>query len=80
MYSTLKKWARAAAPRGGQVVVCIDEHMFMIFPDRDADLGMVSADHRIITGVRQTSAGPQLDAVVVHKDDPRARDIAGTKK
>jgi hypothetical protein len=79
-YSTLKKWAKAAAPRGGQIVVCVDEHMFVLFPERNVDLGIVSPDHRIITGIRQTPAGFQLDAYSVHKDDPRAKEIAGAKK
>jgi hypothetical protein len=36
-YSTLKKWARSRPP-GGQVVVCIDDHMYMILPDREVRL------------------------------------------
>jgi hypothetical protein len=54
--------------------------MFVLFPERNVDLGIVSPDHRIITGIRQTPAGFQLDAYSVHKDDPRAKEIAGAKK
>jgi len=72
-YSTFKKWAAAAAPAGGQVIVAVDQHMHAIFPDHDADLGVVTPDQRIITGYMDTPYGLRLDAIVVGKDDPRAK-------
>ena len=39
----------------------------------DTDLGIVTPDQRIITGYMDTPNGPQLNAVVVDKDDPRAK-------
>jgi hypothetical protein len=70
-YSMLKMWAEAAVPHRGQVVVCVGQRYFMIFPDRDIDLGIVTPDHRIITGEQKTPSGIRLEAFVMHKDDPR---------
>jgi hypothetical protein len=75
-YSELKSWAARAVPYRGQVVACVGRRMYMIFPDRDVDLGIVGDDDRIITGERTTSHGVQLEAYKLHKDDPRAQNLA----
>ncbi len=39
-YATLKKWAKAAAPHKGQVIVSVGARAYMILPDRDVDLSV----------------------------------------
>ena len=76
-YSTLKQWEENAVPYRGQVMACVGSRMYMIFPDRDVDLGEVNTDEElIVTGERMTPTGIQLDAFKIHKDDPRAKQLA----
>jgi hypothetical protein len=74
-YSTFKEWAESAVPYRGQIVACVGRHMYMIFPDRDVDLGIVSDDQLIVTGERTTSHGIVLEAFKISKDDPRAKTL-----
>jgi hypothetical protein len=74
-YSQLKRWAAAVVPHRGQVVACIGQRTFMIFPDRDVDLGIVGDDDRIITGERETPLGIHLEAYKLHNDDPRVQGL-----
>ena len=74
-YSQLKEWATSAVPYRGQVVACVSRHMFMVFPDRDVDLGIVDDDHLIVTGERTTPFGVKLEAFLLHKDDPKAKTL-----
>ena len=60
--------AKQAAPRGEYVLVDAGGRAIVVLPDRDVDLGFVGPDERIVTTLR----GPKLDAIKVHKDDPRA--------
>lgn len=75
-YSELKRWATAGAPHRGQVIVCVGRQTFVVFPDREVDLGIVNDDDRIVTGEKMTPYGLQLDAYKLHKDDPRAQHLA----
>lgn len=75
-YSDLKRWAAAAVPSMGQVVVQIGRRVIVILPDKDVDLGEVADDERIVTAEQRTPFGPRLDALKVKHDDPR---IAGMK-
>ena len=70
-YSALKEWATAAVPHHRQVTACVGRRYYMIFPDRDVDLGIVGDDDRIMTGETKTPYGIQLEAYKLHKDDPR---------
>ena len=72
-YSTLKQWARHAVTAGGQVMVTIGERRIMVFPDKDVDLGVVGADERVLILRNPTPAGLKLDAIKLHKDDPRVQ-------
>ena len=74
-YSALKEWAMAAVPHRGQVIACVGQKAYMIFPDRDVDLGIVTDDDRIITGQTQTPDGIRQQAYKLHKDDPRVQKL-----
>jgi hypothetical protein len=69
----LKDWARRSMSFRGQVIAAIGRRMFMIFPDRDVDLGIVGLDEFIVVNAVETPAGPRLEAAKVGRDDPRAR-------
>lgn len=75
-YSALKAWAKAAVPHRGQVVVYIGDHVLVVFPDREVDLGLMKPDHRIVTGESRNAFGVHLEAFLVHKDDPRLNNLA----
>jgi len=68
-YSTLKNWAKIAATQNRQVMACAGPRTYMIFPDRDVDLGIVEPDHHVITVNAANGSGGE--ALVVHQDDPR---------
>ncbi|MDR3455845.1 MAG: hypothetical protein P4N60_00245 [Verrucomicrobiae bacterium] len=74
-YSTLKSWAAAAVPHHGQVVVQVNYNVWVILPDKDVYLGFVDQDQRIITTETKTPFGIELDAVLLHKDDPRMNSL-----
>jgi hypothetical protein len=74
-YTQLKRWAEAAVPHRGQVVACVGQHMYMIFPNRDVDLGVIGDDELLVTGERQTPFGVRLEAYKIHKDDPKAQQL-----
>jgi hypothetical protein len=71
-YSGLKKLAAGAAMHGGWVIVRVERHTYVIFPDRDVDLGDVGDDETVITGESRTPMGVRLEAYKVRRDDPRA--------
>ena len=50
--------------------------MYMIFPDRDVDLGVVGLDEFIVVDEVSTPFGTRLEARKVSKDDPRAQAFA----
>lgn len=66
-YSTLKKWSKAAVPHGGMVMACVGARMYVIFPDRDVDLGLVGPEDRIVTNEQRTPQGIRLEARVERK-------------
>ena len=74
--SQLKEWAITAAREEVQLLVCIGRRMHAIFPDRDVDLGLVQEDEVIVTGRRRTPWGIEMDALKLHKDDPRVRELS----
>jgi hypothetical protein len=79
-YSKLKQWAEAAVPYRGQVLACVGRRTYVVFPDRDVDLGVVGDDELILTHERTTSLGVQLEASKIHKDDPRAKTLPGADR
>lgn len=50
-YSTLKKLAANAATHGGWVVVRIERRTYMLYPDRDVDLGEVDDEAAAIGSI-----------------------------
>jgi hypothetical protein len=74
-HTQLRQWAAAAAPHRGQVIATVGRRAFMIFPDRDTDLGLVDDDELIVTTERKTPFGVELVASKIHKDDPRAQNL-----
>ena len=74
-YSTLKGWSQAALAQNRQVMVCVNDRTYIIFPDRDVDLGVVDADHHVISVL--SGDGRSNDPVVVHKDDARIQEFLG---
>jgi hypothetical protein len=60
----------------GEVVVCIGKRTIVILPHKEVDLGNIKDDELIITAERQTPFGTELDALKIHKDDPRAKALA----
>jgi hypothetical protein len=71
-YSQLKEWARLAARKRNQVVVCIGPQTIVILPDKDVDLGVVGDDEMIVMQEISSPAGPKLEAHKVKHSDPRA--------
>ncbi len=79
-YSTLKSWARDALTRQeqmGQVLVCIGKRTFVIFPDRNVDIGVVEDDELVITRALNGARGVTLEAFKIKRDDPRAGFMMG---
>jgi hypothetical protein len=74
-HTQLRQWAAAATPHRGQVIATVGRRAFMIFPDRDTDLGLVDDDELIVTTERKTPFGVELVASKIHKDDPRAQNL-----
>jgi hypothetical protein len=74
-YSALKSWARDAVAQKGQVIAVVNERTYMIFPDREVDLGIVGPDDWIMTGERRTPSGIRMEAFKLHKDDPRIQQL-----
>ena len=74
-YSQLKAWARYAAPGRGQVVVYIGMRIIVIFPDRDAELGILEEGDLIVTKEITTPMGTRYEALKLKPDDPRAKNI-----
>lgn len=75
-YSQLKRWSHAAASSMGQIVVQIVSRAIVILPFEDVDLGPVGDDERVVTVERKTPTGTRLEALKLHKDDPR---LAGSE-
>jgi hypothetical protein len=61
-YSRLKQWAIAGLQKDRLVVVRLGERMFVILPDRDVDLGIMTEEDRILTRRLETPKGPRWEA------------------
>ena len=72
-YSTIKQWARNAAPHGGQVIVWAGPNATLVLLDRDKPLGAVRDDQFIVADDKRTARGVEADFIVVNSDDPRVR-------
>ena len=72
-YEHLKRWAEVSLPFRGQVMVRVGRHVYMIFPDRDVDVGEVGLDETIIIEERETPLGVELEPLKVPTNDPRAQ-------
>lgn len=75
-YDQLKAWAVAAVEHNGQIVVRVSDRYWVILPERDVDLGKVDADEVIVTQIIRDENGTQLDAMKLHRDDPRAAGLS----
>lgn len=74
-YASIKQWAVEALAAGAQVAVQIGARVIMILPDRDVDLGIVSADEIAVT-TRVASAGNvRYEALKLKRSDPRAANL-----
>jgi hypothetical protein len=77
--STFRAWAEIGARTGGQVVVFVARHAFVVVPDRIVDLGEVAQDDLILTAVTKTAQGIRLEPFKASKDDPRAKRFLAAK-
>jgi hypothetical protein len=71
-FSDIKRWARAAAARRGQVIVWQGREVIAVLPDREQNLGALGADQLIVTTETAVPGGSVIDVFVVDADDPRA--------
>jgi hypothetical protein len=85
-YGALKEWSQRASASQGQVVVMIGKRAIVVFPNRDVDLGVMGDDELIVTGPRQSTAGPYFEAYVIQREEaptasagPAALDPAAVK-
>ena len=77
-YSMLKSWAKDALSRPGQmgqVLVCIGKRTFVIFPDRNVDMGEVESDEIVVTRASPGPRGVELQALKMKRNDPQASSI-----
>lgn len=70
-YSQLKNWAIAAVSHRGQVCAAVGKRTTVILPQKDVDLGVISDDERIITSEKYVDGRLVLNALKLHKNDPR---------
>jgi len=75
-YSTLKKLAAKAVSEGGWLAASVGRHIYVIFPDRDVDLGDVGEDEMVVVGERRTLTGVRLEAHKLRHDDPKLIELA----
>lgn len=78
-YALLKRWAVEAAAEMHQVVVQIRNRAIVILPDQDVDLGPIGEAERIVTREVMTPLGLRLEALKMHKDDPRLGGLSDSK-
>jgi hypothetical protein len=71
-HASLRKWSREFLAQGRQVLVDIARRTIVIFPDHTVDLGILTDDDRILT----FQEGGRMQAIKLHKDDPRAKPAA----
>ncbi len=79
-YSQFKAWSRRATADRKQLLVQVNvgSRAYVVFPDRDVDLGVMAEGDTIITRQRMTPLGIQWGATKVHKGapPPPAGDVA----
>jgi len=69
-FSDIKRWARAAAERRGQIIVWQGREVIAVLPDHEKNLGALRPDQLIVTIERQGPSGTMLDVEVREPDDP----------
>lgn len=76
-YAQLKAWARWAVASRNKVIVVVrvGPRTYVVFPDRDVDLGVVSEGDKIVTHERVTPLGVQWDASTSHQDAPPTSNV-----
>lgn len=67
-HSKLREWAAAAVLKGSQIVVSVADHVHMIFPDRDVDLGPMRDNQMIKKWHVSTPMGIRFEASLVDKE------------
>lgn len=69
-YENLKIWAAEAAKKTPvhMVDVMIGEHVIVVLPDRDVDVGVVPADELVLLGKRATPAGEVIEVHKIKRD------------
>jgi hypothetical protein len=77
-YGKLKEWARRAVGCGGQVLVCVGKRTFVIFPDRDIDVGEVEDDDVVISAAVPNPTGLTYETYRFKRDDPRVGAMLGS--
>jgi len=76
-YGTLKDFARQVVDAGGQVVVYVKRHAFVILPKEDVDLGELAPGDDIGIDAKKTSRGRVFAARKIAAVEPASRaDIA----
>jgi hypothetical protein len=70
-YGELKHWSRLAARELKQVIVVVGDRSIAILPDEDVDLGVTTADERIVLGEVVENGRVKLRAMKLKADDPR---------
>lgn len=58
-YAMLKDWVRRSMSFRGQVIAAVGRRMYMIFPDRDVDLGTGGLDEFIVASEVRNRYGCQ---------------------
>lgn len=69
-YSRLKAMA-ARALEGYELLISIGDRRIVLFPDQEADLGLVNPEHKIISGYA-TQDGVRVPFAIVGSDLPEA--------
>lgn len=73
--TTFRAWSEAGIRHGGQVVVFVARHAYVILPDSVVDLGDVAPDDLILTAMTRTPQGIKVEPFKASNDDPRAREF-----
>jgi hypothetical protein len=64
-YRELKRWSREGAEQGRFVFVRVGSRLFVLLPDRDADIGEVQQDDDVVVSRKFTPAGFEYAVEVV---------------
>lgn len=69
-YSDLKRWARAALAKGGQVLVAQGLDTIVVTPDGEKSIGQVRDDQHILSRRKRGPKGVEIEHIIVDQDDP----------